>query len=290
MRFTLSLLCLFCLVSCNNPANNTVLAVNMDSTVQADTIKASYVKRIDPTIPQVAPNSERCDLVNYAETFLGTPYRYGSKDPSVGFDCSGFIDYVFTHFNISVPRSSVEYTNLGTQVTIANAKPGDLILFTGTDSTVRVVGHIGIVTENIDTLKFIQATSGKAYQVVISPLDKYYQSRFMKIIDILPGNAAAPNPVVVNKVVVNKVEDISSETTTTTITKTITTRTHRHHLYHRSLHKSHHLTNKRHIKTGVHHPLKTHHSLKVQHSSHIHNHLSKTLHHSVKVKGHHHKR
>jgi NlpC/P60 family len=265
MRFIVSLLLLFCLFSCNNPANNTVSVVNMDSVVQADTIKASYVSRMDPAASQVAPNSERCDLVDYAETFMGTPYRYGSKDPSVGFDCSGFIDYVFTHFNITVPRSSVEYTNLGNQVTIPNAKPGDLILFTGTDSTVRVVGHIGIVTENVDTLKFIQATSGKAYSVVITPLDRYYQSRFMKIIDILPGNAAAPNTVVVNKV-----EDITSETTTT-ITKTITTRTNRHHLKYHSLRKHHQLTH------GHRHSTKMHHSVK------LHKHLSKTHHHLIKA-------
>ena len=46
------------------------------------------------------------ELVGFAETLQGIPYKYGSTDPRIGFDCSGFISYVFNHFGISVPRSS----------------------------------------------------------------------------------------------------------------------------------------------------------------------------------------
>jgi cell wall-associated NlpC family hydrolase len=128
-------------------------------------------------------------LIVYAKKLLGTPYLYGSADPSRGFDCSGFITYVFKHFNIEVPRSSVDFTNEGGWVALENAKPGDLILFTGTDSTVRRVGHMGIITSNIDgDIQFIHSTSGKARGVVISDMKDYYQSRFVKVIRIFPEN------------------------------------------------------------------------------------------------------
>lgn len=123
------------------------------------------------------------ELVAFAKTQLGVRYRYCSTDPVNGFDCSGFVNFVFNHFLIHVPRSSVEFTNLGTSIDLKKALPGDLILFTGTDPRKPVVGHIGIViANNPDSLNFIHASSGAAYSVTISPLDKYYMSRFVKII------------------------------------------------------------------------------------------------------------
>jgi cell wall-associated NlpC family hydrolase len=133
-------------------------------------------------IQKIHPDS----LVAFARTLVGVPYLYASTDPSKGFDCSGFITYVFNHFNIKVPRSSVDFTNYGSELAIEKAKPGDLILFTGTDSTIRIVGHMGIV-ENIknDTLYFIHSTSGKMKGVVITPFGNYYRSRFVKVIRVL---------------------------------------------------------------------------------------------------------
>jgi cell wall-associated NlpC family hydrolase len=127
------------------------------------------------------------ELVEYAKTLIGTSYCYGSTDKAKGFDCSGFVTHVFNHFGIAVPRSSVDFTNVGKEIDYKQAGPGDLILFTGTDSTIRVVGHMGIVISDLsDTLQFIHSSSGKARGVVISPLERYYKSRFVKVIRIFP--------------------------------------------------------------------------------------------------------
>ena len=126
-------------------------------------------------------------VVSYAKTLMGVPYLYGSTDPAKGFDCSGFITYVFNHFGIIVPRSSIDFTNVGREVDAKAAQPGDLILFTGTDSTKRFVGHMGIVVANSDTLQFIHSTSGKANGVTITPLNAYYQGRYVKTVRIFPG-------------------------------------------------------------------------------------------------------
>ena len=127
------------------------------------------------------------DVVAYSKTLIGVPYLYASSDPSAGFDCSGFITYVFNHFGISVPRSSVDFTNVGSEIHYTEAKPGDLILFTGTDSTIWVVGHMGIVVNNEEgKLEFIHSTSGKAKGVVITSFESYYKSRFVKVIRIFP--------------------------------------------------------------------------------------------------------
>lgn len=134
---------------------------------------------------QVLTNVTGRQLVDFAQTLLGVPYRYASSNPTEGFDCSGFITYVFKHFHIEVPRSSVDFTNAGKEVSIQNAKTGDLILFTGTVESIRTVGHMGIITENRDTLKFIHSTSGKAFGVTVTVLNKAYQRRFVKVVRVL---------------------------------------------------------------------------------------------------------
>ncbi|HXH98916.1 MAG TPA: C40 family peptidase [Sphingobacteriaceae bacterium] len=129
------------------------------------------------------------ELITYAKTLTGIPYKYGSIDPRVGFDCSGFITNVFNHFNITVPRPSVDYTNIDRPVDISDAKQGDLILFTGTDSLIREVGHMGIIVTGSDAgISFIHSTSGKANGVTITPFNNYYQGRFVKVIRIFPQN------------------------------------------------------------------------------------------------------
>lgn len=124
-------------------------------------------------------------VVAFAETLIGTPYKYASTDPQKGFDCSGFITYVFNHFQIKVPRSSIDFTNVGKEVAVPEAKRGDIILFTGTDSTERFVGHMGIVVSNQNgELQFIHSSSGKANGVVVTPLNGYYKGRFVKVVRI----------------------------------------------------------------------------------------------------------
>lgn len=154
------------------------------SVLDPDTIP-SAIQKMQFASTQVPPDS----IVQFARTLLGIPYLYASTDPLKGFDCSGFITYVFNHFGIKVPRSSVDFTNYGRELPLQAAVPGDLVLFTGTDSTVGIVGHMGIVEHRQgDTLYFIHSSSGKANGVVISPLGKYYSSRFVKAIRVFPDS------------------------------------------------------------------------------------------------------
>jgi len=129
------------------------------------------------------------EVLYFACSLTGIPYKYGSTDPNEGFDCSGFVTYVFNHFNIMVPRTSVDFTPVQHPVELKDAKAGDLILFTGTDSTIRVVGHMGIISSNANQpIKFIHSTSGQNKGVVETPLNAYYQGRYVKTIRIFPQN------------------------------------------------------------------------------------------------------
>lgn len=125
------------------------------------------------------------ELINYAKRFLGTPYKYGSTDPSKGFDCSGFVYYVLAHFGVKAPRISYEYGSVGKDVKVKNAKAGDIILFTSPGSKGKI-GHMGFVTENEgDTLSFIHSSSPRSGGVIVSTLRGYYKEHFVKVIRIL---------------------------------------------------------------------------------------------------------
>ncbi|MBX7226727.1 MAG: C40 family peptidase [Chitinophagales bacterium] len=129
--------------------------------------------------------SHRDSISIYAREFLGTPYKYATQNPKEGFDCSGFVNYVFTHFNYKVPRISRMFDGIGPEVAEKNAQTGDIILFTGTKANDPTIGHIGIIIENNEHgIFFIHASSGKNMGVIISPLEGYYRKRFVKIISI----------------------------------------------------------------------------------------------------------
>ena len=124
-------------------------------------------------------------LVDFAETLIGVPYQYGGTEPKTGFDCSGFIGYVFQHYDIKVPRTSVSFTNAGVTVKASDAKRGDLILFTGSDANSGKVGHMGIITDvRSDDIQFIHSASGNNKGVMISSMSKYFRERFVKVIRV----------------------------------------------------------------------------------------------------------
>ena len=128
---------------------------------------------------------DRNEFVNYAKTFIGTPYKYGSSTPANGLDCSGFIMVVFGHFNVKTPRVSKDFTNEGTEVDLKNAKLGDIILFTGSDNSTGIVGHMGIVTMGGTMPTFVSSTSGKNIGVVENKLSGYWKTHFVKLIRLL---------------------------------------------------------------------------------------------------------
>lgn len=145
-------------------------------------------------------------VLHFAQTLLGTPYRSASSNPSYGFDCSGFVTYVFKSFNLNVPRSSSEYYNAGERISLEDAKPGDVILFTGTKTHhPHSIGHMGIICSNEDgEIKFIHSTSGKESCVTITDFNDTYKRRFVQIVRLLKQNdAPAQEPVLANSGTVN---------------------------------------------------------------------------------------
>lgn len=83
-------------------------------------------------------------IIAYASNYLGTPYVWGGTSPNPGFDCSGFTQYVYRHFGISLGRTTYDQIKNGISVSRDNLQPGDLVFF-GTYSNPH---HMGIYVGN----------------------------------------------------------------------------------------------------------------------------------------------
>lgn len=129
----------------------------------------------------------RDSITNYAANYIGVPYKWGGVTPD-GFDCSGFVLYVFERFGVQLPHSSRSMADLGEKRAKTEAKAGDVIFFKGRNTT--TIGHAGIVYHTSeDEVFFIHSSSPRGGGVKISSLsNSYYKQRFVKIVDVITQN------------------------------------------------------------------------------------------------------
>ena len=88
-------------------------------------------------------SNTRIDLCQYAKQFVGNLYVWGGTSLTKGADCSGFVQSVFKKFGVSLPRTSREQAGVGTKISLADAKPGDLIFYAKGGTINHVALYIG---------------------------------------------------------------------------------------------------------------------------------------------------
>ena len=114
--------------------------------------------------------------MRFARRLLGVPYRYGGDSPSGGFDCSGFVRYVYAHLGLRLPHSSYADFGLGRRVERAALRPGDLVFFDG-------VGHVGMY---VGGGRFIHAPHTGTHVQVTSLSDPWYRATYDGARRLLP--------------------------------------------------------------------------------------------------------
>ena len=136
-------------------------------------------------------DSTREYVIILAKSKIGSPYEY-RKSGEDSFDCSGFVYYIYKKkLGIDIPRTSKAQSEMKQEKIYdkKQLKKGDILFFDTSDK--GRVNHSGIYLGN---MKFIHASSGKAYSVTISPLDKgFYKDRFKWGIRVLNDSAPTNN-------------------------------------------------------------------------------------------------
>ena len=111
-------------------------------------------------------------LLSMARQYVGVPYVWAGRSPS-GFDCSGFIYYVFDQLGYGLPRMADGQFEVGIPVSRNSLEPGDLVFF---ETYEPGPSHVGIYIGND---QFIHASSGAGH-VTVTPLNKtYYRDRYL---------------------------------------------------------------------------------------------------------------
>ncbi|RZK98899.1 MAG: NlpC/P60 family protein [Hymenobacter sp.] len=153
----------------------------------APTPAASPVRAVLPT--SAAPTPRADSVVRFALAQRGTAYCYAGSTPATGFDCSGFVRYVFGRFGLDVPHSTTLLIGVGRPVPRAQARPGDIVVFTGTAEGSTTPGHAGIVISALGELplRFVHASSAKKESgVKVSEVEGTgYERRFMEVRRVL---------------------------------------------------------------------------------------------------------
>jgi murein DD-endopeptidase len=134
-----------------------------------------------PTEPAINASSETQteslsqgrSIVSEASKYMGIPYRWGGTSPQTGFDCSGFVQFIFRHtLNIKLPRMPVDMSRLGLRVTREELAPGDLVFFNTRGGKFT---HVGIY---VNDSQFIHSPM-PGTRVTVSRMDSaYYRHRF----------------------------------------------------------------------------------------------------------------
>jgi len=106
--------------------------------------------------------------VLFARHLVGVPYRWGGTSPSTGFDCSGFVQFVYRHYGIHLPRTTYSQFDTGRRVSRSALRPGDLVFFDG-------VGHVGMY---VGGGRFIHAPHSGTSVQISSLSDSWYAATF----------------------------------------------------------------------------------------------------------------
>lgn len=126
-----------------------------------------------PSTQNIESSSLGMRVVSAASRYMGTPYRWGGTSPHTGFDCSGFVQFVFREaLNIKLPRLPVQMSRLGERIPREALESGDLVFFNTRGGPFT---HVGIY---LNDAQFIHAPM-PGTRVTVSRMDSvYYRHRF----------------------------------------------------------------------------------------------------------------
>jgi cell wall-associated NlpC family hydrolase len=115
-------------------------------------------------------------ILSTADSYVGKKYVYGGDTPGEGFDCSGFVQYVFGRHGVDLPRTSRQQAGAGRALSrnVASLKPGDLMFFASKGGR---VDHVAIYAGNNRMMHSSAGAGGVVYDDLSTPRGKWYLAR-----------------------------------------------------------------------------------------------------------------
>lgn len=152
-------------------SNASMLQAFVDSTSHCqDTVQVVMMPAVFPVD----------SLIAFSKKFVGTPYRYGGRTEK-GFDCSGFMYYIFRQYGMELPPSSRSQVNVGSPIAIDSVRKGDLMFFKGRNIKSSSIGHVALVIDVSENNKDVQIIHSTRHGLKIDWLteEPYFRKRFV---------------------------------------------------------------------------------------------------------------
>lgn len=133
--------------SASTTTNTNTAASNANTTSSTNTAASSsqavsQAPTASTSTATTTASASASAITSYALTFLGVPYVWGGTTPS-GFDCSGLVQYVYSHFGINLGRTTYTQQYAGTKISVASAQAGDLYFWGSYGSAYHVAIALG---------------------------------------------------------------------------------------------------------------------------------------------------
>lgn len=152
----------------NNKANSTRLTEL--NKVKDTLINKSNDESINSMLNDLSNSPKEIqNIITIGYKYIGYPYEFGANGPDA-FDCSSFVQHVFSEFNVNLPRVTYDQVSIGKKIRFSNLKPGDIVF---TEGTIKRPEHVGIY---IGGGQMIHASKSKS-SIVVGPVYKFITAR-----------------------------------------------------------------------------------------------------------------
>ena len=164
----------------HRPKRQVVVADHRDKSPNHNSVNYSQ-----DDFQKVKYHSERTKVLFQANKYQGIPYHYGGKSPSTGFDCSGFVGYVFSEENFPLKGTASQLSRLGHKKSPDQLQKGDLVFF-GSNGKIN---HVGIITLNDgENLTMIHSSSSSGIRSDNITHSDYWSKRMLFGTDVITAH------------------------------------------------------------------------------------------------------
>jgi cell wall-associated NlpC family hydrolase len=132
------------------------------------------------SITELPATTSAAAVISTADGFLGTRYSYGGSSPQTGFDCSGFVQYVYRQNGLTLPRTSRQQATAGQSLPtkLENLRAGDLLFFSQKGD---VVDHVAIYAGNDRILHSSSSGGGVRYDDLMTARGQWFRNRLVAV-------------------------------------------------------------------------------------------------------------